>query len=876
MGYEHPMPVQEEVIPYLLGVNNDVVALAQTGTGKTAAYGLPVLQKVDASRNETQALILSPTRELCLQIADDLENYSKYLPGVRVLPVYGGANIEPQIRTLRKGVQVIVATPGRLIDLMERKAASLEHVENVVLDEADEMLSMGFTESIDKILAGVPENHNTLLFSATMSREIERISKKYLREAKEIVVGSRNEGAETVNHVYYMVHAKDKYLALKRIVDYYPKIYAIIFCRTRLETQEVADKLIQDGYNADSLHGDLSQQQRDLTMQKFRQHRVQFLVATDVAARGLDVEDLTHVINYGMPDDIENYTHRSGRTGRAGKKGTSICIVHTRERSKIREIEKVIGKEFVKGEMPSGKEICAKQLYKVIDDIERVEVDEEEIEQFLPEVYRKLEWLDKEDLIKRVVSREFGRFLQYYANAPEISEPTGRGEKGGKKGQRGGRKPEEGYTRLFLNVGKVDGFYAKEVMKLVNDHVQGKVEVGRIDLMKSFSFFEVPDGEADRVLHGLSGVQVKGRKVNVEVATGEAHEAGEGKSSRRSGRDGRSGGDAKGSRDRKKHGGGKTYEEAMSGKGKGKKGKDMGGKDNARKFASKREQTELARSLPSGSDFFKIPEEKQETDGTGLCEDGIVESRDFFAVIDGSTSKGTLRMDGKSSGRMAMEVLRASIPCLPKDADAATAAACLTSAIRHYYEVHGLYEEAARHAENRMTASAVVYSVHRHEVWMIGDCLCRFNGMTYTNPKPTDCILAGIRADVLRYLLRKGHSIADLCARDVGREWIWTHLKDQCAFQNADDAGPFGYTVLDGFPVDLSRVRVLPLPADTQELILASDGYPVLADTLEETERLLACSLAEDPLRIGEHPSTKGVAAGNESFDDRTYLRMKL
>ena len=426
------------------------------------------------------------------------------------------------------------------------------------------------------------------------------------------MVGSRNEGAEAVNHVYYMVHAKDKYLALKRIVDYYPKIYAIIFCRTRMETQEVADKLIQDGYNADSLHGDLSQQQRDLTMQKFRQHRVQFLVATDVAARGLDVEDLTHVINYGMPDDIENYTHRSGRTGRAGKKGTSICIVHTRERSKIREIEKVIGKEFVKGEMPSGKEICAKQLYKVIDDIERVEVDEEEIEQFLPEVYRKLEWLDKEDLIKRVVSREFGRFLQYYANAPEISEPTGRGEKGDKKGKRGGRKPEEGYTRLFLNLGKVDGFYAKEVMKLVNDHVQGKVEIGRIDLMKSFSFFEVPDGEADRVLHGLSGVQVKGRKVNVEVATGEAHEAGEGKSSRRSGRDGRSGGDAKGSRDRKKHGGGKTYEEAMSGKGKGKKGKDMGGKDNARKFASKREQTELARSLPSGSKLSKAAKPSRE------------------------------------------------------------------------------------------------------------------------------------------------------------------------------------------------------------------------------------------------------------------------
>ena len=528
MGYEHPMPVQEAVIPYLLGENNDVVALAQTGTGKTAAYGLPVLQKIDAADNRTQALILSPTRELCLQIADDLENYSKYLPGVRVLPVYGGANIEPQIRTLRKGVQVIVATPGRLIDLMERGAASLGDVQNVVLDEADEMLSMGFSESIDTILAGVPENHNTLLFSATMSREIERISKKYLREAKEIVVGSRNEGAETVNHVYYMVHAKDKYLALKRIVDYYPKIYAIIFCRTKLETQEVADKLIQDGYNADALHGDLSQQQRDLTMQKFRQHRVQFLVATDVAARGLDVDDLTHVINYGLPDDIENYTHRSGRTGRAGKKGTSICIIHTKERVKVRAIEKVIGKEFVKGEMPSGKEICAKQLYKVIDDIERVEVDEEEIQEFLPEVYRKLEWLDKEDLIKRVVSREFGRFLQYYANAPEISEPGERNSKKEKGGRKGARGPEEGFTRIFLSLGKLDGFYAKEVMKLINDHVHGKVEIGRIDLMKSFSFFEVPETEADRVVKFLNGVQVKGRRVNVEIATGEAHEPGQG------------------------------------------------------------------------------------------------------------------------------------------------------------------------------------------------------------------------------------------------------------------------------------------------------------------------------------------------------------
>lgn len=518
------MPVQEEVIPYLLGENNDVVALAQTGTGKTAAYGLPILQKVDAGNKETQAVILSPTRELCLQIADDLENYARYLPGVRVLPVYGGTSIENQIRALRKGVQVIVATPGRLIDLMERKAASLKQVVNVVLDEADEMLSMGFSESIDTILAGVPETRNTLLFSATMSKEIERISKNYLRDAREIVVGSRNEGAESVNHVYYLVHAKDKYLALKRIVDYYPKIYAIIFCRTRMETKEIADKLIQDGYNAEALHGELSQQQRDLTMQKFRQHRTQFLVATDVAARGLDVDDLTHVINYGMPDDVENYTHRSGRTGRAGKKGTSICIIHTRERGKIREVEKVIAKQFVKGELPSGKEICAKQMYKVIDDIERVEVDEEEIAEFLPEIYRKFEWMDKEDIIRRVVSREFGRFLQYYANAPEIEEPAEKaGGKASRKGKKGSNEPESGYTRLFLNLGKIDGFYAKEVMKLVNDHVRGKVEIGRIDLLKSFSFFEVPEGDAQRVLQAFDGVKVKGRRVVVDDASAGGH-----------------------------------------------------------------------------------------------------------------------------------------------------------------------------------------------------------------------------------------------------------------------------------------------------------------------------------------------------------------
>lgn len=518
MGFAEPMPVQEAVIPLLLGGDGDVVGLAQTGTGKTAAYGLPILQNLDVDSALTQALVLSPTRELCLQIASDLRSYAKYMPGVRVLSVYGGADIGPQIRSLSQGVQIVVATPGRLIDLMERGAAKLDCVGCVVLDESDEMLSMGFAESIDAILEGVPENHRTLLFSATMSKEIERVSKKYLKGAKEIVIGSRNEGAETVDHVYFLVHAKDKYLALKRIVDFYPDIYAIIFCRTRMETQEVADKLIQDGYNADALHGDLSQQQRDLTMQRFRQHRIEFLVATDVAARGLDVDDLTHVINYGMPDDIESYTHRSGRTGRAGKKGTSICIVHTRERRRIGEIEKTIGKRFVKGSLPSGKDICEKQLLKVVDDIERTVVDEEEIEGFMPQVSQKLACLDKEDIIKRVVSREFGRFLQYYANAPEIDEPSETGARSGRRNGKDGTKTEPGYARLFIGLGKVDGYYAKEIMLLINNKMDGRVDIGRIDLKKNFSFFEVPEGDAERVVDALSGVFVKGRRISVERA----------------------------------------------------------------------------------------------------------------------------------------------------------------------------------------------------------------------------------------------------------------------------------------------------------------------------------------------------------------------
>lgn len=537
LGFEHPMPVQEEVIPYLLGNGNDVIALAQTGTGKTAAYGIPVLQKTDATNKVTQALILSPTRELCLQIADDLNAFAKYMPGMHIIPVYGGASIQGQIRELRHGVQIIVATPGRLIDLMERGVVNLEKVNNVVLDEADEMLNMGFSESINTIFDNVPADRNTLLFSATMSKEVERIAKNYLHDYKEIVVGSRNEGAENVNHICYVVNAKDKYLALKRIVDFYPHIYAIIFCRTKIETQEVADKLIRDGYNAESLHGDLSQQQRDLTMQKFRQHTVQLLVATDVAARGLDVDDLTHVINYGLPDDVENYTHRSGRTGRAGKKGTSICIIHTREQFKVRNIEKIIGKEFVEGTLPTPEEICKKQLYKVMDDIMKTDVDEELIAPYMPDIMRQFEYIDKEDIMQKVVSITFGRFLNYYKNAPEIVRPTSkRGEKGDRKSQRDGRggatrqrgprKAEEGYRRLFINLGKQDGFYPGEIMQFMNHHIHGpKQTIGHIDLLQKFAYIEVPTDDAEKVMRALNGVSYKGR----EVRCNDADEGGHGR-----------------------------------------------------------------------------------------------------------------------------------------------------------------------------------------------------------------------------------------------------------------------------------------------------------------------------------------------------------
>lgn len=536
MGYENPMPVQEEVIPYLLGETNDVIALAQTGTGKTAAFGLPVLQKINVKKNVPQALILCPTRELCLQIAGDLAEYSKYIDNLRVLPVYGGSSIDSQIKSLKRGVQIIVATPGRLIDLINRKTVDLEAVKYVILDEADEMLNMGFTESIDEILSKVPKERFMLLFSATMPKEIAKITKKYMQDPKEITIGRKNEGSNNVKHVYYMVHAKDKYLALKRIADYYPNIYGIIFCRTRRETQEIADKLIQDGYNADSLHGDLSQAQRDYVMQKFRIRNLQLLVATDVAARGLDVDSLTHVINYGLPDDIESYTHRSGRTGRAGKTGTSIAIVHVKEKSKVREIEKIINKKFEQGVIPSGEAICEKQLFNLVDRIEKAKVDEEEISALLPSVYRKLDWLEKEDIIKRIVALEFNRLIEYYKGAEEIETPRERssrddsnsprrrdrerGDRNDRGNGNGPRVAEKGYSRLFINLGRTDNVNPATLMGMVNDYMPDKISIGRIDVMQNFSFFEVKEKDAQKVIKALNKKEEKGRRISVEVAQG--------------------------------------------------------------------------------------------------------------------------------------------------------------------------------------------------------------------------------------------------------------------------------------------------------------------------------------------------------------------
>ena len=534
LGYESPMPIQERVIPRLLGDADDIIALAQTGTGKTAAFGLPVLQRVDASMQRPQALVLAPTRELCLQISGDLVDYSRYIPGIKVLPVYGGSSIESQIRALRQGVNVIVATPGRLIDLIKRGVVKLDDVTTVVLDEADEMLNMGFLDSIEEILSHVPADHKTLLFSATMPADVLKIAKRYMRDYEEIVVGSRNEGAENVRHIYYMVNARDKYLALKRVVDNSPGIYAIVFCRTRRDTQEIADNLIRDGYNAEALHGDLSQQQRDIVMKKFRDRVVTLLVATDVAARGLDVNDLTHVINYGLPEDTAVYTHRSGRTGRAGKKGVSIAIIHSREKGRLKEIQRIIGKTFEHKEVPTPEHIIEKQLYTLADRLERVKVNEDEIARYLPGIARKLEWLSEEDLLKRVISLEFNRLLDYYKDAPKIDFIDARPERPerpskGRKSKKNERPADDsekdrrtaakGMERISVNVGKRDGFYAGNLIDMLNKLVQGKrVDVGRIDLLPSYTLCDVSRKDARKVVGALTGAEFVGKRLHSEIA----------------------------------------------------------------------------------------------------------------------------------------------------------------------------------------------------------------------------------------------------------------------------------------------------------------------------------------------------------------------
>ncbi|MBR5030533.1 MAG: DEAD/DEAH box helicase [Muribaculaceae bacterium] len=531
MGYENPMPIQEMVIPHLLNEDTDVVGLAQTGTGKTAAFGLPMLQRIDTSSRATQALILDPTRELCLQTKTDLEDYSRFIDGLRVLAVYGGASIEPQIKAIKQGVQVIVATPGRLQDLIRRGVVKLDEVRTVILDEADEMLNMGFVDDINEILSHVPEERKMLLFSATMPREIADIAKNYMHDPVEFVAGVRNEGSANVRHIYYMVKASDKYNALKRIVDYLPRIYGIVFCRTRASAQEVASQLIQDGYDADALHGDLSQAQRDAVMKKFRERNLQLLVATDVAARGLDVNDLTHIISYSLPDDNDIYNHRSGRTGRAGKTGISIAIIHSRERSKLRQIEKQIGKEFERREVPKAEEIIEKQLFNLADRLENVEVQEDEIAPYLPNVLKKLSWLSGEDVIKRLLSLEFNRLLEYYKKAPVLDivpekKERSRGEKKERNarnrkpnGEKDRRTGEDGYERVFINVGKSHGFYAPDLIRMINATEGGKrIGIGRIDLLTNYSLFDVRQGEAHTIINALRNSEFFGKRLYLEIA----------------------------------------------------------------------------------------------------------------------------------------------------------------------------------------------------------------------------------------------------------------------------------------------------------------------------------------------------------------------
>ncbi len=551
LGFVEPMPIQEQVIPYMLNENTDLVGLAQTGTGKTAAFGLPILNMIDVNEKKIQALVLSPTRELCIQIANDLKHYAEFIPQIKVVPVYGGENIVTQFKELDVTPQILVATPGRLIDLIERKKVSLSEIKFLVLDEADEMLNMGFIEDIETILQGVPEDRRTLLFSATMPAEIADIAKKYMKNYHEISVGIRNSGAENVEHFYYMVKAQNRYLALKRIVDINPDIYGIVFCRTRQETKEVADKLMQDGYNADALHGDLSQAQRDYVMNRFRIHNLQLLVATDVAARGLDVSDLTHIINYNLPDENEVYIHRSGRTGRAGKQGVSISIIHVKELHKIKALEKITKKQFTRLMVPNGLEICKKQLFHLIDKMENVQINDEQIDVFLPHIYKKLGYLTKEDIINRFVSLEFNRFLDYYKDAQDINiedrpsrnkrskdDRNNRNDddrrskandsrrddnyKENRNSRRGrnddGDYPERGTkVRMKINFGgSSDKVTPKNLLGLINSTTDDRsISITNIEITDKFSFFDVYADQAYKLIDAFESQPRKGYYVDL-------------------------------------------------------------------------------------------------------------------------------------------------------------------------------------------------------------------------------------------------------------------------------------------------------------------------------------------------------------------------
>ena len=514
LGYEKPTVIQEKAIPQIISSTDDLKAFAQTGTGKTAAFSLPILQLADEHSKNTQAIILSPTRELAVQIGNNIKEFAKYMPNINVVTVYGGANIEEQIRGLKRGAQIVVGTPGRTVDLINRRALKLGNVQWLVLDEADEMLNMSFKDELDKVLEATPETKQTLLFSATFPKEVEAIARNYMTKPIEVTSGQKNSGTDKVSHEYYLVTERTRYQALKRIADLNPDIYAIIFCRTRRETQEVADHLIKDGYNADALHGELSQGQRDSVMGKFRKKTVQILVATDVAARGLDVNSLTHVINHKLPDQIENYTHRSGRTGRAGKTGISIALVSSKEKGRIGAIERIIKQKFVLGKVPSGKEICQNQLMHLIDKVNAIEVKESEIVEFLPSIYEKLEGLTREELIQKFVSLEFNSFLSYYENAKDLNDLSSRDN------SRGGRSVDENMTRFFINIGRKDSLNPAKLIGLINDQkITDNIEIGAIDILDTFSFFEIDKKFEEETLSTFSNNQPEfsGRGVNIEI-----------------------------------------------------------------------------------------------------------------------------------------------------------------------------------------------------------------------------------------------------------------------------------------------------------------------------------------------------------------------